>query len=103
MAKNRGLGKGLDLIFEDNSLSDETKDPGSVKTLRISAIDPKSDQPRKNFDAESLAQLAESIAAKSASMAFFVMHAHSAESMFNEIGSFSAVHSRPSAPHTIPK
>lgn len=63
MAKNRGLGKGLDLIFEDNSLSDETKDPGSVKTLRISAIDPKSDQPRKNFDAESLAQLAESIAA----------------------------------------
>ncbi|MBE6570340.1 MAG: ParB/RepB/Spo0J family partition protein [Ruminococcaceae bacterium] len=62
MAKNRGLGKGLDLIFEDNSLSDETKESG-VRTLRISAIDPKSDQPRKNFDAESLAQLAESVAA----------------------------------------
>ncbi|MBQ7923122.1 MAG: ParB/RepB/Spo0J family partition protein [Clostridia bacterium] len=63
MAKNRGLGKGLDLIFEDNSLADEEKASGGVRTLRISAIDPKSDQPRKNFDAESLAQLAESIAA----------------------------------------
>lgn len=63
MAKNRGLGKGLDLIFENNSLVEEEKTAGGVRTLRISAIDPKSDQPRKTFDAESLAQLAESIAA----------------------------------------
>jgi len=63
MSKSRGLGKGLDLIFDDNSLSDEIQQTNGVRTLRISAIDPKADQPRKNFDAESLAQLAESVAA----------------------------------------
>ena len=34
-----------------------------MRTLRISLIDPKSDQPRKNFDGEALSQLADSIAA----------------------------------------
>lgn len=61
MAKGKGLGRGLDAIFDENAFGDEGAD--GVKTLRISAIDPKADQPRKNFEAESLAQLADSIAA----------------------------------------
>ena len=61
MAKGKGLGRGLDAIFDENAFGDEGAD--GVKNLRISAIDPKADQPRKNFEAESLAQLADSIAA----------------------------------------
>lgn len=61
MAKGKGLGRGLDAIFDENAFGDEGAD--GVKTLRISAIDPKADQPRKNFETESLAQLADSIAA----------------------------------------
>lgn len=56
--KNTGLGRGLDAIFMDNS--SDTSDQISV--LRISEIEPKQDQPRKQFDAEALAQLADSIA-----------------------------------------
>jgi len=61
MAKTRGLGRGLDAIFDDNTFGEEHAD--GVKTLRISSIDPKADQPRKNFEPEALAQLADSIAA----------------------------------------
>lgn len=60
MAKKTGLGRGLDFIFDDNSI--ETENSG-VTTLRISEVEPKSDQPRKNFDNEALSQLADSIAA----------------------------------------
>ena len=61
MAKASGLGRGLDSIFVDNTV-EEAENTG-VRTLRISLIDPKSDQPRKNFDGEALSQLADSIAA----------------------------------------
>ena len=61
MAKGKGLGRGLDAIFDDNAFGEESGD--GVKTLRISMIDPKADQPRKNFEPEALAQLADSIAA----------------------------------------
>ena len=61
MAKGKGLGRGLDAIFDDNAFDEESGD--GVKTLRISMIDPKADQPRKNFEPEALAQLADSIAA----------------------------------------
>ncbi|MBE6616090.1 MAG: ParB/RepB/Spo0J family partition protein [Ruminococcaceae bacterium] len=61
MAKTKGLGRGLDAIFDDNRFGEETAD--GVKTIRISSIDPKPDQPRKNFEPEALAQLADSIAA----------------------------------------
>ena len=60
MAKASGLGRGLDSIFVDNTV-EEAENTG-VRTLRISLIDPKSDQPRKNFDGEALSQLADSIA-----------------------------------------
>ncbi len=57
--KNTGLGRGLDAIFMDNSVDES----GSVTMLRISDIEPNPDQPRREFDAESLASLAGSIAA----------------------------------------
>ncbi len=56
--KNTGLGKGLDAIFIDNSVDDN----GSITMLRLSEIEPNPDQPRREFDAEALAQLADSIA-----------------------------------------
>ncbi len=60
MAKNKGLGRGLDAIFEDNSI-EEHADKGAV-SIRLSIIEPNRDQPRKQFDRESLASLADSIA-----------------------------------------
>ena len=61
MGKMKGLGRGLDSIFVDNAIEEETG--SGVRTLRMAEIDPKADQPRKNFDAEALSQLADSIAA----------------------------------------
>lgn len=64
MAKKMlGLGKGLDSIFLDNDISDDLSESSNKTMLRISMIDPKPGQPRKNFDTEALAQLAESIGA----------------------------------------
>ncbi|MBQ8641338.1 MAG: ParB/RepB/Spo0J family partition protein [Clostridia bacterium] len=62
MAKAKGLGRGLGAIFDDNEFTEETAGDG-VRMLRISSVDPKADQPRKNFEPEALAQLADSIAA----------------------------------------
>ena len=56
----KGLGKGLDSIFADNYIEVAASNEG-VQTLRLSEIEPKSDQPRKYFDTESLEQLADSI------------------------------------------
>ena len=60
--KNSGLGRGLDAIFLDNSQLDDSREKeGNVTVLRISLIDPKSDQPRKYFDKETLEELSTSI------------------------------------------
>lgn len=60
--KNAGLGRGLSAIFLDNALNEETeKNENLVSNLKISQIDPKSDQPRKHFDKEALETLATSI------------------------------------------
>ena len=60
--KNSGLGRGLDAIFLDNALSEqEPRAEGNISNLKISMVDPKSDQPRKYFDKEALEQLADSI------------------------------------------
>ena len=63
MAKrSSGLGRGLDAIFLDNTLMDNTSDKeNKISTLKISLVDPKSDQPRKYFDKEALEELSESI------------------------------------------
>ncbi|MBQ8434773.1 MAG: ParB/RepB/Spo0J family partition protein [Oscillospiraceae bacterium] len=56
MARKGGLGNGLSALFDDN------KTEGSpAQTLRISEIEPNRDQPRKNFDDESISVLADSI------------------------------------------
>ena len=60
--KNSGLGRGLDAIFLDNSLTDDAPTgEGMVIGLKLSLIDPRADQPRKNFDEEALQGLADSI------------------------------------------
>ena len=60
--KNSGLGRGLDAIFLDNSI-EEQKEHGEdmISHLKLSLVDPKSDQPRKYFDKDALEQLANSI------------------------------------------
>ena len=60
--KNGGLGRGLDAIFLDNALNEQKiNTEGQISTLKISMVDPKSDQPRKYFDKEALEELADSI------------------------------------------
>lgn len=59
--KNSGLGRGLDAIFFENTLEKDENKENQVSKIRISLIDPKSDQPRKYFDKEALEQLADSI------------------------------------------
>ena len=63
MAKrSSGLGRGLDAIFLDNTLVENTADKeNTISTLKISLVDPKSDQPRKYFDKEALEELSNSI------------------------------------------
>ena len=61
--KNSGLGRGLDAIFLENTLEKEAeKNENAINKLKISLVDPKSDQPRKDFKKEALEELAESIA-----------------------------------------
>ena len=59
--KPSGLGKSFYEVFYDNNLTDSQK--GVAEMIRISAIDPRHDQPRKTFERESLESLADSIAA----------------------------------------
>ncbi len=60
--KNSGLGRGLDAIFLENALSDENRnEEDKISHIKVSLIDPKSDQPRKYFDKEALEQLSDSI------------------------------------------
>jgi len=60
-AKNKsigGLGRGLDVLFAENSKSTDS----SRVMLRISEIQPRAGQPRKHFDETALSSLADSIA-----------------------------------------
>lgn len=58
MAVKKGLGKGLDALFFDNT----TKLEGSsTETIKINEIEPNRNQPRKVFEEEALQQLADSI------------------------------------------
>ncbi|MBW7572902.1 ParB/RepB/Spo0J family partition protein [Caproiciproducens faecalis] len=56
-AKKGGLGKGLDAIFAEN----DTEDRNAAVALKISEIEPNRAQPRKDFNDEALAELADSI------------------------------------------
>ena len=63
--KNKGLGRGLDVIFSDNSLPETDPRREEARTGRLSVpvseIDVNADQPRRIFDPEALAELADSI------------------------------------------
>lgn len=58
MAKPTGLGKGLGALMGDAAL--QTQESGSI-FLPISQVEPGLNQPRKRFDEEALADLADSI------------------------------------------
>ena len=67
MAKKTGLGKGLDALFADNNILQDTEEnilkdgEEIVKKVKIIEIEPNRDQPRKIFDNETLEELAGSI------------------------------------------
>lgn len=55
--KPSGLGTGLDALFVDNSVESQN----TVTTIRVAQIEARAEQPRKSFEGEALAQLADSI------------------------------------------
>lgn len=65
MAKNTGLGKGLDALFSDKkgieNKREEKKEGEKIQTIKIIDIEPNRNQPRRNFDREAIEELAESI------------------------------------------
>lgn len=69
-AQKKGLGKGLDVLFqsydtafpaEEPAAEDKRFDDSAVMRIDINAIDPNKDQPRSHFDEERIQSLAESI------------------------------------------
>ena len=65
MAKMTGLGKGLDALFGGTQINeieivDETN-KDNLRTIKITEVEPNREQPRKNFNQESLEELADSI------------------------------------------
>ena len=59
-SKNSGLGRGFGSLLYDNSIETEVAAP--VNTVKISDVQPRAGQPRKNFDEEALEALSSSIA-----------------------------------------
>lgn len=68
MAK-RGLGKGLDVLIPNNIMeqpvnqmsSGKEKEDNGATLVKITMVEPNREQPRKNFDEDSLQELADSI------------------------------------------
>lgn len=56
-AKKGGLGTGFDVLFFENAIEND-----STSQISINDIEPNHDQPRKSFDDEAMAELADSIA-----------------------------------------
>ena len=74
MALKRGLGKGLDSLIPTNVMMESEVKHATVSTasspeeekdgtlmLKLSKVEPNREQPRKNFDEDSLQELAESL------------------------------------------
>ena len=68
MPKMTGLGKGLDALFggapmemQEEQKEEEIESNENLKSLKITEVEPNREQPRKNFNQESLEELAESI------------------------------------------
>lgn len=68
MGRKGGLGKGLDILIPQGVLKEELKEEKQQQmhetadfTVKISLVEPNKEQPRKTFDKDALAELAESI------------------------------------------
>lgn len=63
MPKKTGLGRGLDALFAENKVPEEEKiRPNEiVQNIKLIEIEPNTNQPRRNFEEESLQELASSI------------------------------------------
>ena len=64
MTKKTGLGKGLDALFGSSNIiqeEEEIRPDEIVQNIKLIEIEPNREQPRKNFDEESLEELAASI------------------------------------------
>lgn len=62
MTKNTGLGKGLGALLSNNVVEEEKAQEGEViQNLKIIEVEPNRNQPRRNFDEESIEELANSI------------------------------------------
>ena len=67
MAKKTGLGKGLGALFNDNVIDDDVDNveikegEEVVRKIKVIEIEPNKNQPRRNFNNESIDELAESI------------------------------------------
>jgi len=59
MAKNKGLGRGLDALLDEIDAPDASQN-GKFE-VDLYDIDTNPDQPRKTFDSEKLAELTQSI------------------------------------------
>lgn len=59
--KQSGLGRDFYSLFDDNMVGETKK--SAAEMLRLSDIEPRSDQPRKMFEREALEQLADSVSA----------------------------------------
>ncbi len=65
MAKNSGLGRGLDALFSDSKVLKDMKEDNNkgeiVRNIKIIEIEPNKSQARKTFQEESIDELATSI------------------------------------------
>ena len=62
MAKNTGLGKGLNALLSSPIIEEEKVQEGEViQNLKVIDVEPNKEQPRRNFDEESIEELAKSI------------------------------------------
>ncbi len=59
MASKKGLGRGIESLFNENSL--EEINSSSTEKIKLVDIVPNKDQPRKRFNESALSELAESI------------------------------------------
>lgn len=57
----RGLGKGLDSLIPASSSKENKETKQNETVVKITKVEPNRDQPRKNFDEDSLQELADSI------------------------------------------
>lgn len=61
--KKKGLGKGLDSLIPDNKIEIKTSksNTSGEQMMKINMVEPNRDQPRRNFEEDSLLELADSI------------------------------------------